>query len=449
MSVSALTQKLATAAALLVSDPAATAGRVERVDTFDLRLDASSVVRHENGMLDAWGVATRVGVFLYDDPTMPGGVFRELRPRDEVLDGDSVASLRGVPFTIQHPDGEVNSENARGLTHGWVLDVQPVGDLIRVQVRIATDAAKAAIDAGTVELSCGYSARLDPQAGVSDSGEPFDAIQREIRYNHLALVDLARAGHVARLRLDGFRVQRTDQARQPRTKMQKGKIRHDGKTLEIAPWVVEGLIAESRAQRDDQIETGKLMIEIGEDGPVELTLPKATIEQVLAMLGAADAPAGEAPAADPAAEAPAEGDGEGEGMGEGAAPGAPAEGEEQEQYQRMDAASVAKLVDRKVREALQRHDAQQRERGEVERRASKILDSGYRYDQADSFQIMADAVGAVSEADKAKALELAGKARKGDQRAAGRLDGLFDAAERTHRDAADKTGDLLEPAAER
>lgn len=436
---------LAAAAALLVADPNATGSRVERVDQFDLRLDASSVVRHENGMLDVDGIATRVGVFLYDDPSSPAGVFREFRPRAEVLDADSLASLRGVPFTIDHPDGEVTSENAAGLTHGWILDVQPVGDLIRVRVRISTDAAKAAINAGTVELSCGYSARLEAQAGVSDSGEPFDAIQRDIRYNHLALVDLARAGHVARLRLDGFRVQRTDQARRPRTKMKNGKIKIAGKTLEAPGFVIDGLIGASRESRGDQIETGKLTIEIAGDEPAELVLPAATIEQVLTMLGAA--PGAEAPAEGDPAE-PAEGDAEGEDPAAAApaapaAPGAPAEGEETED-QRMDAAAVSKLVDRRVAEALQRRDATERERAEIERRGSRILDSGYQFKKADTWQVMADSVAAVSEADGVKALELAGEARKGNQRAAGRLDGLFDAAERTHRDAADKSGDLLE-----
>ena len=50
------------------------------------------------------------------------------------------------------------------------------------------------------ELSCGYNLRLDETPGVWE-GQPYDAIQRDIEINHLALVDKARAGEQARLNL--------------------------------------------------------------------------------------------------------------------------------------------------------------------------------------------------------------------------------------------------------
>ena len=52
------------------------------------------------------------------------------------------------------------------------------------------------------ELSCGYNLRLDETPGVWE-GQPYDAIQRDIEINHLALVDKARAGEQARLNIDG------------------------------------------------------------------------------------------------------------------------------------------------------------------------------------------------------------------------------------------------------
>src|SRR5688572_1127688 len=51
----------------------------------------------------------------------------------------------------------------------------------------------------------GYLADVVHEPGVTPSGEHFDAVQRGIKFNHLALLPLggARAGSGARLRLDG------------------------------------------------------------------------------------------------------------------------------------------------------------------------------------------------------------------------------------------------------
>jgi hypothetical protein len=68
---------------------------------------------------------------------------------------------------------------------------------------------------GTVECSVGYSAvlrdphdpevahlvaELGPSPGLTHDGESYDLIQTDITPNHLAIVDQARAGAVARLR---------------------------------------------------------------------------------------------------------------------------------------------------------------------------------------------------------------------------------------------------------
>lgn len=177
--------------------------RVARLDRVGLRLDSESVVRHPNGWVDVWGVATRVGVFLYDDEENPGRVIREYRPPSEVFRPESLASLHGVPFTIDHPLEPVDASNFRDLVHGSVLRVRPEGSLVKTQIRVATTDALAEIERGTLELSCGYTAKLETRSGVTPQGEPFDAVQTGILYNHLALVDRARAGSVARLHLDG------------------------------------------------------------------------------------------------------------------------------------------------------------------------------------------------------------------------------------------------------
>lgn len=58
-----------------------------------------------------------------------------------------------------------------------------------------------AIRNGTQEVSCGYAADTEMISGKYN-GEDYDAIQRNIRYNHLAVVPRGRAGPEVRIRLD-------------------------------------------------------------------------------------------------------------------------------------------------------------------------------------------------------------------------------------------------------
>ena len=59
----------------------------------------------------------------------------------------------------------------------------------------------AAVEAGKHQLSVGYHADLDETPG-SWRGERYDAVQRNIRGNHLAIVDQGRAGPAAAIRID-------------------------------------------------------------------------------------------------------------------------------------------------------------------------------------------------------------------------------------------------------
>lgn len=413
--------------------------RVARVDTYRLKLDASSVVRHPNGWIDVWGVATRVGVFDYEDPSMPGGVFRELRPADEVLDPASLSTLDGVPFTIEHPDDGVDAANARELTHGWVLEVKVDGDLVLTRIRVATEDALAAIQAGKLELSCGYTTKLDLAPGVAENGDAYDAIQRDIRYNHLALVDLARAGHVARLRFDSLRVQRQDSGKAIR--MKKFKLTFDGKTFECPALMLPGLrhahvdTARSKASRAD-LKTAAVRIEMEGEEPADLVLPEAMVLEMVSMLPgmAAGGEAPEAPEGEdemPAEPAP-DPEPVGAGTGGGESPeGAPAPMEEPEDgagMKRGDAVVTRADVERMLADERKRSDAAARHRASVERKAATVLDAGFDYASKTTEEIQAAVITSVH-ADKADAVKrTVAEVVRGDARAAGVLDATFDAA---------------------
>jgi hypothetical protein len=117
------------------------------------------------------------------------------RPEEEVFRDESLSSLRGKTLTLNHPDEDVSAENHSYLAKGFVLDVRRDGNLIRGDIKITDkDTIDLILNKDMVELSLGYETKLE----YKDSNS---LVQREIVYNHLALVERGRA-EVARI-VDG------------------------------------------------------------------------------------------------------------------------------------------------------------------------------------------------------------------------------------------------------
>lgn len=143
-------------------------------------------------------ILTRVGIFEYKNPD--GSIRRELRLPEEVFAPESLASYKGKPVILTHEAGMIDSDNVQQEQIGTILsDGTQDGDNVRAQI-IIHDARK--LDYGLRELSLGYSLDLEETPGEWQ-GQPYDVIQRNIRVNHLALVEKARAGDSARLNIDG------------------------------------------------------------------------------------------------------------------------------------------------------------------------------------------------------------------------------------------------------
>ena len=171
-----------------------------RFDTF--RIDATR--RDQNGYLEADASVTRTGVFVYRHPN--GDVSRELRHPDEVFKADSLATLKNRPATIGHPaTGKLNAKNTRRLSVGAVVgEVTHDGRLVNTKLQFTDEEAiDKILDEKTPmrEISCGYEAEVVKQDGVFN-GEAYDHVQKNIVYNHVALVPRGRAGREVGVRLD-------------------------------------------------------------------------------------------------------------------------------------------------------------------------------------------------------------------------------------------------------
>jgi hypothetical protein len=153
-----------------------------------------------NGSLVADALLTRIGIFEYRNDD--GSTRRELRLPEEVFSADALASLAMLPVTVDHPPEEISPANARQFTVGTVGEgVKRDGDFVRASLVLFDAAAISAVEAGKHQVSVGYHLDLDETPGVW-RGEKYDAVQRAIRGNHLAIVDQGRAGPVAAIRID-------------------------------------------------------------------------------------------------------------------------------------------------------------------------------------------------------------------------------------------------------
>jgi uncharacterized protein len=144
---------------------------------------------------------TRVGVLAYRRED--GTIQRELRPPEEVFSAESLASLRDAPVTVGHA-AVVTAANWKQHSVGYARDGRQDGDKVAGELVVQDASVLPRIDTGELgDLSMGYSVREDRTPGEWN-GQPYDLVQRDIRYNHVALLPpgQGRAGRECALRLD-------------------------------------------------------------------------------------------------------------------------------------------------------------------------------------------------------------------------------------------------------
>lgn len=170
---------------------------------FSDKVSTSAVRKTSDGYLVADAAVARTGIQNYlgkevGKPDMP--IVRVYRPQDSVFAKDAMKTYAHRPMTNDHPSVAVNADNwkdyAVGQTGG---DVMRDGEFVRVPLVLMDQKAINDWESGKVELSMGYSADIVFKAGVTDSGEEYDAIQTNLHMNHLALVDKARGGDKLRI----------------------------------------------------------------------------------------------------------------------------------------------------------------------------------------------------------------------------------------------------------
>jgi hypothetical protein len=151
--------------------------------------------------------AARAGIYDYIGSEIdPEGktfaadqVVRVYRSEAEVFAQDSVASFLMKPVTNNHPSQPVTAANWRDYAKGVVGKALRDGDFLAFDIVLMDKATIADVEGGKRELSNGYASIIDFTAGETEDGQHYDAQQKQIRGNHVAVVDKGRAGPLCRI----------------------------------------------------------------------------------------------------------------------------------------------------------------------------------------------------------------------------------------------------------
>lgn len=173
--------------------------RITRIDS----IPAGSTIFDEQGFLHDTPIVTSTGIFEYGLPD--GSVRRELRLPEYVFDKKSLASYIGKPIIITHDAGSIDKSNVMNEIVGTILS-EGFQDGSNVRCKVVIHDIDKVKKTPYRELSLGYDLDLIEEPGEWN-GEEYDAIQTNIRINHLAIVDSARAGNQAHLNLDDKKVE--------------------------------------------------------------------------------------------------------------------------------------------------------------------------------------------------------------------------------------------------
>lgn len=216
----------------------------------------------DDGILVVDAILCRTGVQDYRawEIGLDGGdkLIRVYRSPEEVFKQESIDSFAGVPVTNEHPPVLLNDGNRAQYSVGTVdKRIERVDNILQSKLFISDPHVIRLINDGKTEISNGYMAFYDLESGTTPDGEEYDAVQREIVGNHVAIVNQGRCGTECRIILDN-KITTGDTP-----KMKKKFIQVNDETFEVsedAEDIVEALKKEiellkaALAQKDNEMK---------------------------------------------------------------------------------------------------------------------------------------------------------------------------------------------------
>lgn len=171
------------------------------------RLTLDAPRRTRDGYMVTRAKAARAGIYDYLGSELdPQGtrfeandIVKVWRPEAEVFARDSVASFLMKPITNDHPSEPVTADSWRTYAKGVVGQALREGDFLAFDLVLMDADLIRSVESGKRELSNGYSSDISFEDGKTPDGDAYQAVQRNIRGNHVAVVKKGRAGPFCRI----------------------------------------------------------------------------------------------------------------------------------------------------------------------------------------------------------------------------------------------------------
>lgn len=220
---------------------------------------------------------SKVGVFPYLGKSlgpeyMADQIYQVYRPASELSNSECINSFKLVPWVNDHT---MLGASAEGLTPVEQKGAEGVigeevyfnNDILYGNIKVWSEQLADIINSGKRELSCGYRCLYKKEAGVYN-GVNYDAIQYNIRGNHLALVDEGRMGkEVAVMDSLKFTIDSTeivkmaekDKAAEPTVSELMGHIKTLADGMGALKGTVDKMVADKQCEMDAKAAADKKM----------------------------------------------------------------------------------------------------------------------------------------------------------------------------------------------
>lgn len=209
---------------------------------------------------------SKVGVFPYLGRTIseqlePDKIYNVLRPEEELNSEETLNSFKLIPIVDDHTmlgtQPGMQPAEEKGV-HGTIgSDVYYKDGVIYGDLKIFSETLKEEIENGKKELSMGYFCDYELADGEYN-GEPYQAIQRNLRINHVALVDEGRMGADVRVLDHKITFDTIKEIKTMAKKLQKKSLGKSALDEDIEEITKDGCGA-----KDEDIDKRQLIDEVG------------------------------------------------------------------------------------------------------------------------------------------------------------------------------------------
>ena len=177
-----------------------------------VRLDYSSIFKIDEGGLNMTPCGflklpvrvSRIGVMTYLDEK--GKEYSEFKPPEELFHDQTMKSLKHIPVTDKHPRSAlVTTSNCQKLSVGFSCG-EPIIDqdyylsceVILSHKPVIDRVLKKFKNGESQQVSAGYTSEILDEKGTWND-EDYVTVQTAVVFNHIALVDVGRAGPEVKL----------------------------------------------------------------------------------------------------------------------------------------------------------------------------------------------------------------------------------------------------------